>query len=171
MQTEKPERGWIPSRDRLFERHRVPARPFVEGGRFPARTAETASADRVELVRLHRSERLDQRVGVHIGISILRSSSRTTSARESASIVFKALRWRLLCAMGKHEVVYCEDIPIVGLLVIVACTAGFSNQSTNGERLWQKIALGIVAAAIFAVPQLLVNNCVGLIARKCRSYS
>jgi hypothetical protein len=80
--------------------------------------------------------------------------------------VFKILRRRLLCAMGKHELVYCEDIPIVGFHGYRCKHCGFLQSAAGSEKRSQALKAGIVlailAAAIFAVLLLLASQFVGL---------
>jgi hypothetical protein len=80
--------------------------------------------------------------------------------------VFKSLRRRLLCAMGKHELVYCEDIPIVGFSCYRFLHCGFLTLAAKhkGRRhaIISRIVLTILAAAIFAVLLVLASRLVGL---------
>jgi hypothetical protein len=79
--------------------------------------------------------------------------------------VFKILRRRLLCAVGKHELVYYEDIPIAGFRCYRCLHCGFLQSTAKFEKRCQafikRIVLAIMAAAIFAVLILLVSRFVG----------
>jgi hypothetical protein len=79
--------------------------------------------------------------------------------------VFKSLRRRLLCAMGKHDLVYCEDIPIVGFRCYRCLHCGFLKLAAKRKRrrhaIIRRIVLAILAAAIFAVALLLFSHFVG----------
>jgi hypothetical protein len=68
--------------------------------------------------------------------------------------------------MGKHELVHCEDIPIVGFRCCRCLHCGFLTLAAKHKR-WRhaiirRIVLAILAAAIFAVLLLLVSQFVGL---------
>jgi hypothetical protein len=83
--------------------------------------------------------------------------------------VFKALRQRLLCALGKHELVYCEDIPIVGVHCYRCLYCGFLKSVADYERraqAFKSIVLAILAAAIFAVLLLLASQLLAYSSRR-----
>jgi hypothetical protein len=82
----------------------------------------------------------------------------------SGATVFETLRRRLLCAIGKHELVHCEDIPIVGLHSYRCIHCGFLQRAAKNEkrgRVFRGIVLAMLAAAVFAVVLLLVSQFVG----------
>ena len=76
--------------------------------------------------------------------------------------MFKILWRRLLCVMGKHELVYCEDIPIAGLHCYRCLHCGLLKSTAEYEKRGQAIRAGIVlailAAIIFAVLLLLLAS-------------
>jgi hypothetical protein len=78
--------------------------------------------------------------------------------------VSQGLKRRLLCAMGKHELVYCEDIPIVGFHCYRCLHCGFLKSAAKHERrsLIKWLVLAILVAAIVAVLLLLDSQFVGL---------
>jgi hypothetical protein len=79
--------------------------------------------------------------------------------------VFKTARRRLLCAMGKHVLVYRKDFPIVGFHCYRCLHCGFlklAEHERRGTAFIKRIALTILAAAIFAVLLLLASQFVGL---------
>jgi hypothetical protein len=67
--------------------------------------------------------------------------------------------------MGKHELVYCEDIPIVGFHCYRCLHCGFLTLAAKhkGRRhaIIRRIVLTILAAVIFAVLLLLISQSVG----------
>jgi hypothetical protein len=80
--------------------------------------------------------------------------------------VFKILRRRLLCAVGKHEFVCYEDVPIAGFRCYRCLHCGFLQSTAKFEKRGQtfikRIIFAIMAVAIFAVLLLLVSQFVGL---------
>jgi hypothetical protein len=72
--------------------------------------------------------------------------------------VFTILRRRFLCAMGKHELVSCEDIPIVGFHCYRCLHCGFLQLAAERSRALKGVVLAIVSAAIFAALLLLASQ-------------
>jgi hypothetical protein len=67
--------------------------------------------------------------------------------------------------MGKHELVYRADFPIVGFHCYRCLHCGFLKIAEHERRdhaFIKRIALAILAAAIFAVLLLLASQLVGL---------
>jgi hypothetical protein len=78
--------------------------------------------------------------------------------------VSQSLRRRLLCAVDKHELVDCEDIPIVGFHCYRCLHCGFLKSAAKHERRGRikRIVLAVLVAAIVAVLLLLASPFVGL---------
>jgi hypothetical protein len=78
--------------------------------------------------------------------------------------VSQGLKRRFLCAVGKHELVYCEDIPIVGFHCYRCLHCGFLKSVAKHERRARikRLVLAILVAAIVAVLLLMASQFVGL---------
>ena len=76
----------------------------------------------------------------------------------------QGLKRRFLCGVGKHELVYCEDIPIVGFHCYRCLHCGFLKSAARYERRGRlkRLVLAILVAAIVAVLLLLASPFVGL---------